>query len=44
MSEGAWNEEFELSDESYSISDIQDFFDPIFRRYTTITDKLPVKI
>ena len=26
-----WNEEFELSDESYSVSDIQDYFEYIFK-------------
>ena len=27
MSAPTWNEELELSDESYSISDIQDYFE-----------------
>ena len=28
-----WNEEFELPDGSYSISDIQDYFEYIFKQY-----------
>ena len=31
ISAPTWNEEFELPDESYSISDIQDYFKYIFR-------------
>ena len=28
-----WNEEFELPDRSYSISDIQDYFEDILKKY-----------
>ena len=31
MSAPAWNEEFELPDGSYSISNIQDYFEYIFK-------------
>ena len=32
MSAPIWNEEFELLDGSYSISDIQDYFDYILKK------------
>ena len=32
ISAPAWNEEFELLDGSYSISDIQDYFDYILKK------------
>ena len=28
-----WNEEFELPDRSYSMSDIQDYFEDILKKY-----------
>ena len=33
-----WNEEFELPDGSYSVSDIQDYFKNIFKKHETVTD------
>ena len=33
ISAPTWNEEFELPDGSYSISDIQDYFEYIFKKY-----------
>ena len=35
-----WNEEFELSDGSYSVSDIQDYFEYIIKKHDAITDNL----
>ena len=34
ISASTWNEEFELPDESYSISDIQDYFEYILKKHT----------
>ena len=39
-----WNDEFELSDGSYSISDIQDHFEFIIKKHETLTKNLPVQI
>ena len=33
MSVPTWNEEFELADESYSITDIQDYFEYILKKH-----------
>ena len=33
-----WNEEFELPDESYSVSDIQDYFKCILKKHEAVTD------
>ena len=33
MSAGTWNEEFELPDGSYFISDIQDYFEYILKKH-----------
>ena len=35
---------FELPDESYFISDIQNFFEYIIKKHGTLTDKTPVEI
>ena len=32
-----WNDEFELPDGSYSVSDIQDYIEFIFKKHETIT-------
>ena len=37
-----WNEEFQLLDGQYSISDIQDYFEYIFRKHET--DKPSIRI
>ena len=39
MSAPTWNEEFELSDGSYSVSDIQDYFKYIFKKHEIVADK-----
>ena len=39
-----WNETFDLPDSSYSISDIQDYFEFIIKKHETLTDNLRVKI
>ena len=44
MSARTWNEEFELPDGSYYISDIQDYFKYIFKKHETVTDNPSVRI
>ena len=45
ISNPTWNDEFELSDGSYSISDIQDYFDPSIRICTNkIENRIKFKI
>ena len=45
ISDPTWNEEFELSDGSYSTSDIQDYFDPSIRICTNkIGNRIKFKI
>ena len=39
-----WNEEFTLSDGSYSISDIQDYFEYILKKHGENTDKPSIQI
>ena len=40
-----WNDEFELSDDSYSVSNIQDYFEFIIKKYETLaTIKLMLHI
>ena len=39
-----WNEEFTLSDGSYSISDIQDYFQYILKKHGENTDKTSIQI
>ena len=39
-----WNEEFELPDGSYSISDIQDYFEYILKEHSENVDNLPIRI
>ena len=39
-----WNEEFELPDGSYSVSDIQYHFKYILKKYETVTDNHSVMI
>ena len=39
-----WNEEFELSDGSYSVSNIQDYFKYILKKYETVADNLSIRI
>ena len=39
-----WNEEFELPDGSYSISDIQDYFEYILKKHSESVDNPPIRI
>ena len=39
-----WNDEFNLPDGSYSVSDIQDCFKCIIKKHETIVDNPPVQI
>ena len=39
-----WNDEFNLPDESYSISDIQGYFEYIIKKNETIANNPPVQI
>ena len=39
ISASTWNDKFELPDGSYSVSDIQDYFDYILKKHGKITDK-----
>ena len=38
ISAPTWNNEFELPDGSYSVSDIQDYFKYILKKHETVTD------
>ena len=44
ISAPTWNDEFELLDGSYSVSDIQDYFDYILKKYGEDIDKQSVLI
>ena len=44
ISSPTWNEEFELPDESYSISDIQDYFEHILKKHGEKTVNLSIRI
>ena len=39
-----WNEEFELPDGSYSVSDIQDYFEYIIKKHETVTEDPSIMI
>ena len=39
-----WDKQFELPDESYSVSDIQDYFEYIIKKHETLVDKSSVQI
>ena len=39
-----WNDTFDLPDGSYSISDIQDYFEFIIKKQETLTENLPLQI
>ena len=38
-----WNDKFNLPDGSYSVSDIQDYFEFIIKKHETIVDKPPIQ-
>ena len=44
ISASTWNDEFILHDGSYSVSDIQDYFEYIIKKHETIADDSPVQI
>ena len=44
ISAPTWNNEFYLPDESYSIADIQDYFEFIIKKYENLTENPPVHI
>ena len=44
ISAPAWNDEFNLPDGSYSVSDIQDCFEYIIKKHETIADNPPIQI
>ena len=44
ISAPTWNETFDLPDGSYSIADIQDYFEFIIKKYETLTKHPPVEI
>ena len=39
-----WNDEFDLPDGSYSISDIRDYFEFIIKKYEALTENPPIQI
>ena len=39
-----WNDELDLPDGSYSISDIQDYFDFIIKKHETLAENPPIEI
>ena len=44
ISAPTWNDTFDLSDGSYSIADIQDYFEFIIKKHETLTENPPVQI
>ena len=44
ISASTWNDTFDLPDGSYSISDIQDYFEFIIKKHETLTENPPVQI
>ena len=44
ISAPAWNDKFELPDGSYFVSDIQDYFEYVFKKHGENTDKSSVEI
>ena len=44
ISAPTWNETFDLPDGSYSIDDIQDYFEFIIKKHETLTDNPSIKI
>ena len=39
-----WNDEFDLPDGSYSISDTQDYFEFIIKKHEALTENAPIQI
>ena len=44
ISAPSWSEEFKLPDGSYSISDIQDYFEYILKKHSENVDNLYIRI
>ena len=44
ISAPSWNDEFDLLGGSYSIADIQDYFEFIIKKHETLTENSPIKI
>ena len=44
ISAQTWNDKFELPDGSYSVSDIQDYFEYVLKKHRENADKLSVQI
>ena len=44
ISPPTWNGEFDLPDRSYSVSDIQDYFEYIIKKYKTVAESSTTKI
>ena len=44
ISASTWNGEFEWTERSFSVSDIQEYFEYIIEKYETVADKTPTKI
>ena len=44
ISAPTWNDTFDLSNGSYSITDIQDYFEFIIKKHETLTENPPVQI
>ena len=44
VSAPTWNNTFDLLDESYSIADIQDYFEFIIKKHETITENPSIQI
>ena len=44
ISSPTWNDEFDIPDGSYSISEIQDYFECIIKKHEIIIDNPPVQI
>ena len=44
ISAPTWNDEFKLPDGSYSVSDIQDYFEYILKKHGKNVDKPPIQI
>ena len=44
ISAPTWTETFDLPDGSYSISDIQDYFEFIIKKHETLTENPPIQI
>ena len=44
ISAPVWNDTFDLPDGSYSIEDIQDYFEFIIKKHETLTENPPIQI